>query len=259
MELKKINNIHQFKQKILLKYYEITKIDIQLNIFFKEILLQGDVYIIGGFLRDIANDINESKDIDIVFNPKIDIQKTLSEINVSFKRNIFGGYKIKFETCTIDIWSFDENWAFKKKLVKQNDEYMMRSISNGTFFNYDSLVFNLNKLKSDVKNYNKCVEQKKLDILQKNIFYKKYNPSIEGNTLKAIYLCSMFDLEISENTRHYLAENFTYITNRYGNIDNVISSANGLGRYKDLITTSSIRNFMIKTKLFGENQLLLNL
>ena len=79
---------------------------------FKEIydLDYDNIYLIGGALREcISKNTHEitSKDLDFIILDKDDskIKELVNNNNLNYTINSFGGYKIKKENKTIDIWN----------------------------------------------------------------------------------------------------------------------------------------------------------
>jgi len=183
--------------------------------FFYEVFMLGSAYVVGGYLRDFLNN-KQSRDIDVI----VDIEeesliKILSDFDFKYSINRHGGVKVRLKSIEADIWTISNNWAFKNELVKLNEEDKLNSIAKGCFYNYDSLVINLNKFHFNVRNYKDFLESKKLNILQESSPYKLKNPSMEANILRAIYLRELFDCELTENTSHYLSKRIGYIEDNY--------------------------------------------
>ncbi|WP_461631880.1 nucleotidyltransferase family protein [Labilibaculum euxinus] len=178
------------------------------NILFRnllyEIFVHGSAYVVGGFLRDIITN-RESRDLDIIVdvdhNCLLDIIK---ETGVAYSINRHKGIKLKFETIEVDMWSIENNWAFKNRLVRLNEDKKLASIAKGCFYNYDSLVINLHSNNMNIQYYKQFMITNELDILQKNPIYKNLNPTKEANILRAFYLRKIYEISYSANTKSYL-------------------------------------------------------
>ncbi|MFJ1410180.1 MULTISPECIES: hypothetical protein [Capnocytophaga] len=182
------------------------------------ILSVETAYVIGGFFRDFLYGKN-SRDIDII----VDIKRTqLIEIISSFcfphKVNRYGGIKIKLSDLELDIWSIEDNWAFKNNLVKLNENDKLNSIAKGCFYNYDSLVINLHNFSYNLKYYKDFVKNNQLDILQKKSIYKNLNPSVEANIIRAFYIKYRFNSSLSDNTYLYVSKKLGHLRDKYGNV-----------------------------------------
>ena len=203
--LKSINDVNSFKRKFFNKLLKIRDSNPIFNEFLLSILVENTGYVVGGFLRDIINN-RESRDIDIVFDISQEKLIALLEVsNLSYKVNRMSGVKILLNEFEADIWTIKNNWAFKSKVVKKNDEYILESLADGCFYNYDSLVINIHKGTVNVKNYNCFVDSKKLDILRKADVYKNRNPTWEANILRALYIKKLYNVDFSDNCLTYLA------------------------------------------------------
>jgi hypothetical protein len=203
--LKSVNDINNFKLKFFNKLLKIRGNNPLFDKFLLNIPLANTGYVIGGFLRDIVNN-RESRDIDIVFD--ISQEKLigfLESSGLTYKVNRMSGVKILLKEFEADIWTINNNWAFKNKVVKKNDNNILESLANGCFYNYDSLVINIRKGTVSVKNYNDFVNSNQLDILRKADAYKNRNPTWEANILRALYIKKLYNVNFSENCLSYLA------------------------------------------------------
>lgn len=229
--------------------------------FFYEIFVYGTAYVVGGFFRDFLIG-KSSRDIDII----VDIKNSqLTEIieNYSFQYSVNrqGGIKIKLQNIELDIWSIENNWAFKNKLVKLKDDDKLNSIAKGCFYNYDSLVINLHNFSYSLKFYKDFINKNQLNILQENPIYKNLNPSLEANILRAFYIKQTFNSSFSENTLYYLHRKLGHIRDKYGDIVQRLNEIkNKYPKYNDL-TTGRIENYIydIKTNFLLNNQKQLDL
>lgn len=216
--LKYLTDNNDFKNQASIKIREILALNPEFQHFVWELLVYGKIYIVGGFLRDIINQ-RASRDIDMIIDlPHNTIEDLLKKSILSYKFNRLNGVKIKLNDFEVDLWSIENNWAFKNDLVKKNEDYILSGIANGCFYNFDSIVFNINSKEFNASNYNNCAKSNTLDIIQKNVFYKKKNPTIEANILRAFYLQKEFGLNFSENCHAYLFSMLKFLKDQYGNV-----------------------------------------
>lgn len=176
----------------------------KLKFLLYEIFVFGSAYIVGGYFRDFLNS-QISRDLDIIID--INNEKLLEIIknsNTKYSINRHNGIKLQFDNLVVDMWSIENNWAFKNKLVKLNEKDKLNSIAKGCFYNYDSLVLNIHTFNLNIQNYNDYIENKKLDILSKSSIYKNLNPTTEANILRAFYLKKTQNIQFSSNTKKYL-------------------------------------------------------
>jgi alkyl hydroperoxide reductase subunit AhpC len=110
--------------------------------------------IFGGALRDYflnGKSFQVSTDIDFVFTcPTSILEKELNKLTEtsSFEiqklyKNKFNGFRVVLPTHPIDIWCIESTWAFEKKLISHNSNYLQ--ILKTTFLNWDSVLLNLNE------------------------------------------------------------------------------------------------------------------
>ena len=147
-----------------------------------------------------------------------------------------------------DLWSIENNWAFKEEVVIKNNDYILNSIANGCFYNYDSIVFNISSNEFHASNYNNCAKNSELDIIQKNIFYKIKNPTIEANILRAFYLQKEFGLKFSENCHSYLVSRLYFLKDQYGNIiERLEVYKSKYEKYMNFYSKAELKEIVIKT------------
>lgn len=213
--LKIISDYGAFKNKFRKEFYSFLNTHLLFKQFLYDILVEGTAYIVGGYLRDIANGA-KSRDLDVILNlPSDRLISILKNSKLIYSINRMGGIKIKLDDNYVDIWNFENNWSFKNNLVKFNQQYVVENIAEGCFYNFDSIVININDLELCSRYYNECVSKKELDIIQKNDNYKKLNPTIESNIIKAVYLKNMYGLQYSKNCKDYLIRRIIYLRCQY--------------------------------------------
>lgn len=216
------------------------------NPFFDSFLNDESVYknayIVGGYIRSVLNDENP-RDLDLIVNvPTETLGSYVNRHFSNFKQNRLGGFKIFLKNLTVDTWSMDDNWAFRKKLVNPGEESkLVDSISKGTFFNYDSLVYHLSTGKYNVKNYNKCVKEGELDILQNKPVYKRRNPTKEANILRALFLKEKYELKFSDQVVAYIKEYIVYSEQAYQSPSvKLMETLDKYEKYKEFLNGSKI-------------------
>lgn len=228
--------------------------------FFYELFLFGSAYAVGGYFRDFMFS-QKSRDIDIITDISNDLLKSLVvNSQVIYDVNRYGGIKIKLNSLEIDIWTIENNWAFKNNLVKLNDNDKLNSIAKGCFYNFDALVINLYTYDFNLRYFNDCIEKKELNILQEQPIYKNLNPSVEANIIRAIHLSKNYNLDFSKSTIEYLIAKIGYIEDKYSNsLERLIEIKNQYSKYQ-FITESDILNLQFKLReKQNTNQLKLDL
>lgn len=206
----------------------------------------GKIFIVGGGVRDIINN-NEVDDLDIIIKlRKEKLSKLIFDLQCNYKTNKFGGYKIYFSAIVVDIWSIDDNWAFKENVLSKK----VSNISKSTFFNFDSLVCNLYNEKVYSHYYNECIRTRVLDIIIRKEDYltKAYLP--EAIVIKAFTLKVIYDLEFSDAVK-------TYIQNFIDNDTNAIRKIFGYSTKeyrKNIMENLSIETFEKSLKTYLDHR-----
>lgn len=215
----------------------------ELKILLYEIFVYGSAYIVGGYLRDFINN-NKSRDIDII----VDLDnKSLSRIiqrsNIKYSINNHNGIKLQCKNIEVDMWSIENNWAFKNELVKLNENDKLNSIARGCFYNYDSLVINLHTFNLNVQNYKNFLSSKKLKILLKSPIYKNLNPTTEANILRAFYLKKTKMIQYSPDTNKYLIDKIGQLKdNGFEPVEILEKTKDKYLKYKTVLTKKDIIN-----------------
>ncbi|GAA5095138.1 hypothetical protein GCM10023210_27490 [Chryseobacterium ginsengisoli] len=211
-----MKNIKDIKTGFYLHFTEQMKIEGFMG-FFYELFMTGSAYVVGGYFRDFLLS-KSSRDVDIITDlSQNQLISLVNNANVNFNINRHGGLKISLTQIEIDIWTIDNNWAFKNNLVKLNENDILNSIAKGCFYNFDSLAINLHTFNYSIRYFSECLNKKELNILQENSIYKNLNPSIEANILRAIYLGKIYNLKYSPNTINYLFSKIGFIADKFNN------------------------------------------
>lgn len=208
--LKKIENIVKFKNDVIRAFESMAKDNPTLYKFLYESSSQHGVFIIGGFLRSIAN-LEQPRDLDVIFNlSHEELQRTLDTYNLPTTTNRFGGFKIHLQQISVDVWASEKNWAFVENVVQRGSNRILSGVAHGTFLNYDSLVFDLYTERVNVTGYNDCVTTKTMTILRKNEEYSEKNPGGIANVLKAFRIRRKTNLQFSPLLARYIFDQLKY-------------------------------------------------
>src|ERR1700743_2202177 len=118
MELQPIRNKKEFKKKFYTNLDVTKSQNPSLKFLLASASKENDLFIVGGYLRSIAN--NEApRDLDLIINLTKEKFGDLVETKFNhYQKNRLGGYKLFLETMTVDIWCIEDNWAFKHNLIK---------------------------------------------------------------------------------------------------------------------------------------------
>src|SRR5581483_4733733 len=112
---------------------------VELKNTLRKLELEGcSAYMVGGFLRDLMLDGPSAnpRDIDIVFDRISPDQVEFLFWNQPKRKNRFGGMRINFGDCPLDIWSLEDTWAFRNKKVHQIN---FSTFPETTFLNVDAI------------------------------------------------------------------------------------------------------------------------
>ncbi len=108
--------------------------------FLVDALPDGDVYLFGGVLRDLALASGKwfSSDIDVVVEGEWSGVVRYLERGRA-RRNKFGGYRLSVGDWKVDVWKADETWAISQGLVIYKG---IGSLTNTTVLNWDAILMN---------------------------------------------------------------------------------------------------------------------
>lgn len=225
----------------------------ELKFLLYEIFVYGSAYIVGGYFRDFLNK-KKSRDLDIIID--LDNERLLEIVkksNTKYSINRHNGIKFQFENIVVDMWSIENNWAFKNELVKLNENDKLNSIAKGCFYNYDSLVINLHTFNLNIQNYTEYLENEKLDILLKSPIYKILNPTTEANILRALYLKKTQNIKFSSGTKKYLIKKIGQMKdNGFEPIKVLEKTKESYTKYQSSLSEKDIKIFI--NELYSANQ-----
>ncbi len=195
---------NKIKSNFKRHFENVLKENLSFRLLLLDIFVEGTAYIVGGYFRDFLLK-RQSRDIDIIVDlPHDKLIAKIIESGIQHEINRHKGIKLQLDTKEVDIWSIENNWAFKQKLVKLNHEDKLLSIAKGCFYNYDALVINLHTFNFNIRYFTDFVSTRNLEILQEKVLYKKLNPTVEANILRAFYIQKSTGAKFSENTKGYL-------------------------------------------------------
>lgn len=227
--------------------------NLELKFLLYEIFVFGSAYIVGGYFRDFLNS-KKSRDLDIIID--LDNERLLDIVKKSkakYTINRHNGIKFQFENIVIDMWSIENNWAFKNQLVKLNENDKLNSIAKGCFYNYDSLVINLHTFNLNIQHYKDYLKNGKLDILLKSPIYKILNPTTEANILRAFYLKKTQNIQFSSETKKYLIKKIGQMKdNSFDPIDMLEKTKKNYTKYQSSLGEKDIEIFI--NELYSPNQ-----
>lgn len=250
------------QDKIRNNFTAILNDNYELKSLLLQILVEGSAYIIGGYVRDQLNNVS-SRDIDII----IDLKHTrliefIYSSKLKFTINRHNGIKLILKNFNVDIWSIEENWAFKENLVVLNEDDKLESIAKGCFYNFDALVVNLPTFNYNIRYYNKFKKTGTLDILQSSNKYKILNPTSEANILRACWIKKTLNINFSPKLKIYIFHTIGKYNDQYGNyLIRLLEIKKRYPKYDDYLSAEDIQNIIsdIKYNIEDNNQLLLDI
>lgn len=165
-----------------------------------ELLRVGDAAVIGGMLRDIALEGNKQfySDVDVVVacEDSHSIERILSSQCFPWSKNKFGGYRVTLSKWKMDIWSLENTWAIKERLVGGGN---FRDLVKTTFFDWDAIVYEVGTGRIfAVDGYLENLGERRIGI---NL---ECNPNPVGNSVKALRYATKYGARFSESLAEYL-------------------------------------------------------
>lgn len=167
--------------------------------FLTDSLPDGDLYLFGGILRDVAllGRRGFSSDIDVVVEGSWDNCVSYLE-HLGASKNKFGGYRLEVAGWPVDIWNAKETWAIRQGLVPYRS---IASLTETTVLNWDAILMNW-RTRNFVcrENYIEELKLRMLDIVLEQ------NPNPLGMTVRVLRHLYMKDArKISSSAAEYLA------------------------------------------------------
>jgi hypothetical protein len=108
--------------------------------FISDVVPDGDVYLFGGVLRDVAlfGRRGFASDVDLVVEGNwTHCVKYLTSLRA--QKNKFGGFRLHIGDWPIDIWNARDTWAIKQGFVEYKG---IASLTETTVLNWDAILMN---------------------------------------------------------------------------------------------------------------------
>ena len=243
-----------FKKLFATRFREVLKEYPEFYEFIMNLLVYGTAYVVGGFVRDSINH-KKSRDLDMIVSISHNqLEELLKKSGLKYSINRMLGVKIELNNFEVDIWSIDNNWAFRDSVVKRNEDYILDNISDGCFYNYDGLVINIHTNNFRANHYNDFVKNKRLDIIQKSKDYKSKNPTVEANILRAIYLNALYGVDITPNCMSYLVKMISNVSENHNLKDRLNLYLNKYEKYKKVLSIEDVMDTIKLIKYIHENR-----
>lgn len=169
--------------------------------FMTSAIPDGDVYLFGGVLRDLAllGKRGFNSDIDVVVEGDW-LQFTSYLDSLQASKNKFGGYRLWIDSVPIDIWNAQDTWAIKNELVSYNG---IASLTETTVLNWDAILMNWRTRNFIFREgYFEQLKSRVLDIVLED------NPNPLGMMIRVFrHLCLKDARQITPRAAKYLAIN----------------------------------------------------
>lgn len=185
--------------------YFYDGLDEALYEFITNLQRNHNLYVFSGVIRDFFLDVPFHRDIDLVIDGDID-ESLLSKC--TYKRNSYGGYKIKVNNVSVDLWSLNKTWAFTYQ--KSIEFQLERELPNTAFFNFSSIIFSLaeNKFLYS-KHFLRFLRDKEI-----NIVYKP-NANQELCVINSFYYADKLKYRMGKDLIKYLKQTFKHDEEKY--------------------------------------------
>ena len=177
---------------------------------YKTLMQVGDVYVMGGLLRDYKdhNEIVELRDADFTIDIKNRVLWNELLDQIPHKRNRFGGYKFLCSGFIVDIWDVRKTWAFEKKIIEIKNNDYLDYLTQSVFLNVDALVYDLTNDRWNDKIYQSAVKSSEIGIVLRE------NPFEKLNILRAMILREKYHMSYSEELAEIIlayAQNISFL------------------------------------------------
>lgn len=212
------------------------------KVLFDELKGLGNVYLIGGVLREVRDNggIQSLRDIDIVLDTikEKEYREVLKMYAPTLNR--FGGYKVVFKDLIIDIWLLRQTWAYSADIIKCNIEDYSKMLPQTVFLNMDSIVYDMKNKKWYDEEYIKAMETKVLDVVLEK------NPFVELNIVRSFVIKKKYKMDFSDKLKA-LIKDYAYDCDKKG--DDVVLKlyeAQNMRYKKEILTKMEFEKILEK-------------
>lgn len=213
-------------------YFLRENLDEDVLHFLKIISEVTNTYIFSGIIRNFFLKINEIRDIDIILENEVELDKYLEESVI--KKNSFGGYKILINDTKIDLWFLEKTWAFQNQKTLHFD--LDKMIPSTAFFNFSAIIFSLNESSFYFKSsFCSFLRDKEINLVYKPNF--NYSLCI----INSFYYSDKYKLRIADKLKKHLV----YISKYSHDYDEVQLKHFGKEIYSKKEIEKRIDNFKI--------------
>ena len=200
-KLSDIQNLIEDKSFLFHKYF-YENIDTAIEDFINALKIRTNVFIFSGIIRDyfLFKNHKPFRDIDLIIEDDLILEDIFP--NLIYRKNSFGGYKIKFDNAEIDLWVIKKTWALNQGQLKFEFEYL-NALPKTTFFNFSSIIYSLNAKRFIVGvDFLRFLRDKKIELVLEE------NPYPDLCIVNSFYYSDKLNLKFGDKLKSYLKSNY---------------------------------------------------
>lgn len=166
MNMKVVSSHQRLKLRIE-DFFEISEERKQARALIDALAEHSHAWIFGGMIRDIGlyGRGGFTSDIDLVIErSQEDLINALKTLEIhQFSVNRLGGIRFHYMSLDFDIWSIQDTWAFRNRIVKFEDTH---SLLKTTLMSWDSVLYDVrNKHVISPENYLHDLHRRRLELV----------------------------------------------------------------------------------------------
>lgn len=184
------------------------------KILFEKLGELGDIYLIGGVLREIKDNgkVLFLRDIDIVLDTEKENEYEILMSEYKPEKNKFGGYKIQCQDLIVDIWLLRQTWAYSAHVIKCDKKDYPTRLPETVFLNMDSIVYDMKNSKWYDDKYREAMETKVLDVVLQE------NPFLELNIVRSFVIKKKYEMIFSDRLKELIRNYFDNCSKRENDV-----------------------------------------
>lgn len=189
------NGVRQEIIKYFIKYPPALEL-------FQKLLEIGDIYVMGGILREYNDKhrIEKLRDADFAVNIR-DEKRWINILQeIPNRRNRFGGHKFVCSGFVIDVWDVRKTWAFSTGIIKVEGNNYFKYLPKSVFLNLDALTYDLSNDRWNDSIYKDAIKKRELEIVLRE------NPYEGLNILRAMILRRRYSMRYSAELANTIIE-----------------------------------------------------
>lgn len=190
---------------------------------FQKLLQLGNVYLIGGVLREFCDkqDIVSLRDIDIIVDTENEEEYRSYMESYNPTVNRFGGYKIVCSGLIFDSWLLKKTWAYTENYVSAFPDKYAEKLIETVFLNMDAIVYDIkNNIWYD-KPYREAMRTRVLDTVLEQ------NPYLELNIVRSLVIKNRYNMKYSNKLKSIIKEYINHTEHFADNLYNVAKARYG--------------------------------